>query len=135
MNTSIKSLILTVAFSLSSITTHCVDSNLREENAEAQPRATRTNAPTQRRAARANAQIERRVRNQWVEHLPERDIRVLIAAEQSSFALREAGRLNLPVIPTALVHHAVNTQQAAINVFHRVAGTNSQSASEESKTT
>lgn len=124
MNISIKSLILTFAFSLPYMTSYCIDPNVQQENAAAQ-----------RRVTRAYDRIERQIRNQWVDHLPERDIRVLIAAEQNNFALRQAGRLNLPVVSRALLNNALNTQQAAISVVRYELGTNSQSASEESKTT
>ena len=124
MNISIKNLLLTVTFSLSYMTSYCIDPNVQQENAAAQ-----------RRATRAYDRIERRVRNQWVDHLSETQIRTLIAAEQSNFALQEVRRLNLPVAPRALLNNALHTQQAALNVVRYVLGTNSQSASEESKTT
>lgn len=125
MNTSNKkNLILTLALSLSYMTSYCIDPNVQQANAAAQ-----------RRATRAYDRIERQIRNQWVDHLPERDIRVLITAEQNNFALQEARRLRLPVIPRALINNALQSNQAVVNVVNNVLGTNSQSASEESKTT
>lgn len=123
MNTTTKTMILTLAFSLSYMTSYCIDPNVQQENAAAQ-----------RRVTRAYDRIERQIRNQWVDHLPERDIRVLIAAEQNNFALQEVRRLNLPVVSRALLNNALNTQQVALNAVRYVLGTNSQSASEESKT-